>query len=33
MAYKVIIDINAITELQEGIDYYTLQKSGLGKRF
>ena len=33
MSHTVILDILAIEDLQEAIDYYDDQKIGLGKRF
>ena len=33
MKYSVILTMNAIDELNQGIDWYNEQKAGLGNRF
>jgi len=33
MAFTLIIDTRAISDIQEAIDYYDEQQTGLGKRF
>lgn len=33
MAFTIIIDTRAISDIQEAIDYYDEQQAGLGKRF
>ena len=33
MAYSLVIDPNAIQDIQQAIDYYDEQQTGLGKRF
>jgi hypothetical protein len=33
MAYSLVIDPKAIQDIQQAIDYYDEQQTGLGKRF
>jgi plasmid stabilization system protein ParE len=33
MPRKIIVSVNALRDIQAGVDYYKLQQKGLGRRF